>query len=133
LTSRAAMLRNTAVGLRVKASTGVLAVAAARDLAAILPRELAAQVEASIGGGDLAKRWEEATTRARLAFSPGTADEEIQLAALADILAWHGKQASRVAFDYSLRIEGDRRAAEGRAVGIEEALALDERPEEGAA
>ncbi len=120
------MLRNTAAGLRVKASTGTLAVSAARDLAAILPPALASLVEADIGTGDLAKRWAEATSRARLAFAVGTADEEIQLAALADLLAWHGKQASRVAFDYSLRIEGDRRAAEGRAAGIEEALAADE-------
>ncbi len=120
------MLRNSAASLRLKAHAGELAVSAAKDLAVILPRELASRVEVDITSGSLQKRWAEAVTRARMALPSETADEEVHLAALADLLAWHGKQASRVSFDYALRIEGDRRAAEGRAQGIEEALEAEE-------
>lgn len=126
MTSPRDALRNTAAGLRIKASTGTLAVAAARDIATILPRVLAAQLDASIEAGELAKRWTAALTAARAAL-PMDADEPVvQLAALSDVLAWHGAQASRVAVDYATRIEGDRRAAEGRASGIEEALAAED-------
>lgn len=118
-------LRATAAGLRIKASAGTLAVAAARDLAVLLPRNLGAQLTAAIEAGELARRWSAEMKAAETALAPDESPDAVQLAALAALLAWHGAQAGRVAADYATQIEGDRRAAEGRAAGIDEALAAD--------
>jgi hypothetical protein len=114
----AAALRKTATGLRLKASAGVLAVAAAKDVAATMARELARRVEADLDSGELAKRYERELEVARAEHGG-----DAPIAALLAMLAWHGKLAAQVASDYATKIEGDRRAAEGRAVGIEETLA----------
>lgn len=121
----AGKLRQQAAQLQLKAMTGTPAVAAAHDVAAILPRELAAVVHAELATEAFRERWRRAKVVAASKLTDGPqppADEDLAVAALLDILAWHGQQAAKVALTYAHKIEGDRRALEGRAAGIAEAL-----------
>lgn len=122
--ARAQLLRNTAAGLRLKAHQGQLAVAAARDLASILPRALHAAVEADLDSGALQKRWADALATARKDVPPDSSEEDVCLRALLALLAYQTQLATRITFGYVERTEGERRSLEGRASGIEEALGL---------
>mgnify|MGYP006921283403 CR=1 FL=1 len=118
----AKLLRNTMAGLRVKASIGVPAPAAIRDLAAILPKQMNAHTEGELESGRLLQRW---LTALKAAEELG---EDAVLAALLDMLQQEAKLASRITLDFAMRVEGERRFAEGRAQGIEEALGLLAKP-----
>lgn len=122
--SAAKLLRNTAAGLRMKVGVGAVATQAARDLAAFLPKRLTELIDQDLSSGALEQRWKKALEAAK------DLGPEAQLGALADILQQEAKVAGRLAIDYMLRVEGDRRYAEGRAAGIEEALGLLEKKDE---
>lgn len=119
-------LRQEAANLRMKAATGQLAVAAARDIAVRLPRELAAEIEKQIASGEFAKRWAKEWGAARAVAptldNPDAADEEATLAAVAALLAWHAKLAQNVAARYAEETENQRQRAIGKAEGIEATL-----------
>jgi hypothetical protein len=120
----AKLLRNTAAGLRLKAEVGLAASAAARDLATLVPSALEKAVEKALESGDLLSRWKQALDDARSSIGPDPTDDEVTMAALADVLAWHRRVAGDTARRYLDKVEGDRRALEGRAAGIEEALGV---------
>lgn len=113
-------LHATASSLRLKASQGVLAVMAARDLLAVLPAGLRAAVDAAISSGELKQQWEKELAQASAALPDS---EEAVLAAVTAMLAWQQNVAAKVVQKYVEKIEGERKVAEGRAAGIEEALA----------
>lgn len=138
MNEKIAKLRNTAASLRMKATMGEVAVAAARDLAARIPRELTAKIDAAISDGTLATRWKDALEAAENGLGPFTgpspnADEEkeIILAALSHMLADTVNAATKLAKDYGEEVEAQRQALFARAEGIEQAITeLDEHDSE---
>lgn len=104
----------------MKAITGQVAVAAARDLAVVVPRELAAGIERRAADGGTLERFK--AVRARMLETVG--EDEATEAALADLLAEVVKDAARITGAFAAKIEGERRRAEGRAAGIMEALGV---------
>lgn len=93
---RAIAAENVALALRLRGAQipqHVGMAAAARALAADLPRVLLAQVEADLKSGALARRWEEALARMK---DPSAGIEvDPRLAALAMLLAEQTKAAQR--------------------------------------
>lgn len=121
-------LRRQSAGLRLKASTGTLAVAAARDVAAQLPTRCANEVSARIESGELAQLWEKAKAAAfdqlaNLDNNGEVSPLEIEQHALVAMLAWYGKVAQRQALEVAAELERKRLELEGRAKGIEDTLA----------
>ena len=124
MSEQVARLRQLAASHRLKAMTGQVATAAARDLHHLVTQAMEGAVERGLDDGTLRARWEKALADAAENVGPDPSPVEVQLAALVDVLAWLRAVAKRTASDYAEKIEGDRRAVEGRAAGIEEALAL---------
>lgn len=102
--------------------------AAARALAADLPRALMAQVQSDLSSGALAKRWQEAVKRAG-----GDAGEEPEqrIAAIAALLIELAQRASRYVAVRAEEWAGDAYRLEGQANALEGQLQRFHRTREG--
>ena len=118
--SRIKLLRNSAAALRSKAASGKLEAVSLRQAGRTVGLELTKAVEEAFRSGALTQRWHDAV---QTAAREGLAGEEVHVAALGEVLMHFARETGKRLTEVANRAEGECTHMEGRAAGIEDALA----------